>query len=41
MDNGQEVLVRRQRGGRNGDDSFTAGERVVLTWADDAALRLD
>jgi ABC-type Fe3+/spermidine/putrescine transport system ATPase subunit len=41
MDNGQEVLVRRQRSGRNGDDSFAAGERVVLTWADDAALRLD
>ena len=40
MDNGQEVLVRRQRTGRNGDDSFAAGERVVLTWADDAALRL-
>ena len=41
MDNGQEVLVRRQRSGRNGDDSFAAGERVVLTWADDAALRLE
>ena len=40
-DNGQEVLVRRQRSGRNGDDSFAAGERVVLTWADDAALQLD
>jgi spermidine/putrescine transport system ATP-binding protein len=41
MDNGQEVLVRRQRSGRNGDDAFAAGERVVLTWADDAALRLE
>ena len=40
-DSGQEVLVRRQRGGRNGDDTFASGERVVLTWADDAALRLD
>jgi len=40
-DNGQEVLVRRQRSGKNGDDSFAAGERVVLTWADDAALQLD
>ena len=41
MDNGQEVLVRKQRSGRNGDDTFAAGERVVLTWADDAALRLE
>jgi putative spermidine/putrescine transport system ATP-binding protein len=40
-DNGQEVLVRRQRTGRNGDDAFAEGDRVALTWADEAALRLD
>jgi spermidine/putrescine transport system ATP-binding protein len=38
-DNGQEVLVRRQRGGEE-EDALREGERVVLTWADDAALRL-
>jgi ABC-type Fe3+/spermidine/putrescine transport system ATPase subunit len=41
-DNGQEVLVRQQRSGSNGDaESFREGERVVLTWPDDAALVLD
>jgi ABC-type Fe3+/spermidine/putrescine transport system ATPase subunit len=41
-DNGQEVLVRQQRGGANGDgEALREGERVVLTWDDDAALRLD
>jgi spermidine/putrescine transport system ATP-binding protein len=41
-DNGQEVLVRQQRGGTNGDgEALREGERVVLTWDEDAALRLD
>ena len=41
-DNGQEVLVRQQRSGSNGEtESFREGERVVLTWPDDAALALD
>jgi ABC-type Fe3+/spermidine/putrescine transport system ATPase subunit len=41
-DNGQEVLVRQQRGGANGDgEALREGERVVLTWDEDAALRLD
>jgi ABC-type Fe3+/spermidine/putrescine transport system ATPase subunit len=40
-DSGQEVLVRRQRTGRNGEDAFAQGDRVVLTWAEEAALRLD
>ena len=37
-DNGEEVLVRRQR--EEGVDALGEGERVLLTWADDAALRL-
>jgi spermidine/putrescine transport system ATP-binding protein len=41
-DNGQEVLVRQPRSGTNGEaESFREGERVVLTWPDDAALELD
>jgi ABC-type Fe3+/spermidine/putrescine transport system ATPase subunit len=41
-DNGQEVLVRQPRSGSNGEaESFREGERVVLTWPDDAALELD
>jgi putative spermidine/putrescine transport system ATP-binding protein len=41
-DNGQEVMVRQQRGGANGDgEALREGERVVLTWDEDAALRLD
>jgi ABC-type Fe3+/spermidine/putrescine transport system ATPase subunit len=41
-DNGQEVLVRQQRSGSNGEaESFREGERVVLTWPEDAALELD
>ena len=41
-DNGQEVLVRQQRSGSNGEaESFREGERVVLTWPDDAALAID
>jgi ABC-type Fe3+/spermidine/putrescine transport system ATPase subunit len=39
-DNGQEILVRQQRG--NGEvEALQEGERVVLTWDEDAALRLD
>jgi ABC-type Fe3+/spermidine/putrescine transport system ATPase subunit len=41
-DGGQEVLVRQQRSGSNGEaESFREGERVVLTWPEDAALELD
>ncbi|MGH2921191.1 MAG: ABC transporter ATP-binding protein [Gaiellaceae bacterium] len=39
-DNGQEVLVREQRG--SGErEALREGERVFLTWDEDAALRLD
>jgi ABC-type Fe3+/spermidine/putrescine transport system ATPase subunit len=39
-ENGQEILVRQQRGG--GDiEALQKGERVVLTWDESAALRLD
>ena len=40
-DNGQEVLVRQQRAGGNEVESLQAGDRVVLTWADEAALVLE
>jgi spermidine/putrescine transport system ATP-binding protein len=40
-DDGQEILVRRQRGGGDEADALQEGERVVLTWDEDAALRLD
>jgi ABC-type Fe3+/spermidine/putrescine transport system ATPase subunit len=41
-DSGQEVLVRQQRSGSNGEaESFREGERVLLTWPEDAALILD
>ena len=39
-DDGQEVLVRQQREGTDERDAPREGERVVLTWADDAALPL-
>jgi putative spermidine/putrescine transport system ATP-binding protein len=39
-DDGQEVLVRQQRTSKAGGDAPREGERVVLTWADDAALPL-
>ena len=39
-DDGQEILVRRQRGGEGEADALREGERVVLTWDEDAALRL-
>jgi ABC-type Fe3+/spermidine/putrescine transport system ATPase subunit len=41
IDNGQEVLVRKQRSARNGVvDALREGERVVLTWAEGAPLEL-
>jgi ABC-type Fe3+/spermidine/putrescine transport system ATPase subunit len=40
-ENGQEILVRQQRGGNGGVEALQQGERVVLTWDEDAALRLD
>jgi ABC-type Fe3+/spermidine/putrescine transport system ATPase subunit len=39
-DNGQEVLVRQQRGSGE-SEALREGERVFLTWDEDAALRLD
>jgi ABC-type Fe3+/spermidine/putrescine transport system ATPase subunit len=39
-DDGQEILVRRQRSGDGEADALQEGERVVLTWDEDAALRL-
>jgi ABC-type Fe3+/spermidine/putrescine transport system ATPase subunit len=39
---GQELLVRRQRSELNGDvESIEEGDRVIVTWAADAALALD
>ena len=40
-ENGQEILVRQQRGGNGAVEALQQGERVVLTWDEDAALRLD
>jgi ABC-type Fe3+/spermidine/putrescine transport system ATPase subunit len=41
-DSGQEVLVRQQRSGIDGEtESLREGDRVVLTWREDAALVLD
>ena len=41
-DNGQEVLVRHQRSGRDdGVESLREGDRVLVTWAEGAALTLD
>jgi ABC-type Fe3+/spermidine/putrescine transport system ATPase subunit len=41
-DTGQELLVRRQRSELNGDvESIREGDRVIVTWAEDAALALD
>jgi ABC-type Fe3+/spermidine/putrescine transport system ATPase subunit len=40
-ENGQEILVRQQRTGDGGIEALQQGERVVLTWDEDAALRLD
>jgi ABC-type Fe3+/spermidine/putrescine transport system ATPase subunit len=41
VDNGQEILVRQQRSGDGNVEALEKGERVVLTWDEDAALRLD
>jgi ABC-type Fe3+/spermidine/putrescine transport system ATPase subunit len=42
IDNGQEVLVREQRSGRNGEvEALREGERVLVTWDEEAALLLD
>jgi ABC-type Fe3+/spermidine/putrescine transport system ATPase subunit len=41
-DNEQEVLVRQQRSGTNGEsEALQEGERVFLTWDEEAALHLD
>jgi spermidine/putrescine transport system ATP-binding protein len=40
-DDGQEVLVRKQRTGNGAAASLREGDRVWLTWADEAALVLD
>ncbi len=41
-DDGQEVLVRRQRHGEGSElEQLQAGDRVVLTWAEGAALSLE
>jgi ABC-type Fe3+/spermidine/putrescine transport system ATPase subunit len=40
-DDGQEVLVRQQRTGGDERDAPREGERVALSWAEDAALPLD
>jgi putative spermidine/putrescine transport system ATP-binding protein len=39
-DSGQEVLVRQPRTAGSEVESLRAGDRVVLTWADEAALVL-
>jgi putative spermidine/putrescine transport system ATP-binding protein len=39
-EDGQEVLVRRQRADTNGDDVIHAGDRVLVTWPDDAVLEM-
>jgi ABC-type Fe3+/spermidine/putrescine transport system ATPase subunit len=41
IDDGQEVLVRQQRTMANGTGSPVEGDRVVVTWAEGAALVLD
>jgi ABC-type Fe3+/spermidine/putrescine transport system ATPase subunit len=41
-DDGQEVLVRQQRHAQGGElERLQAGDRVVLTWAEGAALTLE
>ena len=40
-DNGQEILMRQQRSGNGEVEALREGERVVLTWDEDAVLRLD
>jgi len=41
VENGQEVLVRQQRTGASEAESLREGDRVVVSWAEDAALELD
>ena len=40
-DDGQEVLVRKQRGGDDAGELLSAGDRVWLTWAEGSALVLN
>jgi len=40
-DDGQEVLVRRQRSRDGATESLSEGDRVSLTWDADAALVLE
>jgi spermidine/putrescine transport system ATP-binding protein len=41
-DDGQEVLARQQRsGGENAVEALDEGDRVFVTWAEDAALALE
>jgi putative spermidine/putrescine transport system ATP-binding protein len=39
-DDGQELLVREQRTELEGEEAVEAGDRVVVSWADDAALEV-
>jgi spermidine/putrescine transport system ATP-binding protein len=39
-EDGQEILVRQQRNGERGLEALREGERVVVTWDENAALRL-
>jgi ABC-type Fe3+/spermidine/putrescine transport system ATPase subunit len=39
-DDGKELLVRRQRDGKNGVGTWQDGDRVDVTWAEGAALTL-
>jgi ABC-type Fe3+/spermidine/putrescine transport system ATPase subunit len=42
LEDGQEVLVREQRSGReNGVETLAEGERVIVSWADGEALNLE
>ena len=38
---GEELLVRQQRTGNGDAESLGQGDRVVVTWAPDAALELE
>jgi ABC-type Fe3+/spermidine/putrescine transport system ATPase subunit len=40
-DDGQEILVRHQRSGDGELETLQEGERVDVTWDEDATLRLD
>ena len=42
LEDGQEVLVREQRSGKeNGVETLAEGERVVVSWAPEEALNLE